>query len=63
MWKNDETQDTSGFEVTFSPPDGSEGWPTLTKMFGFTDQDEDIEEIELSNDLQEIQICVDDNDF
>ena len=36
MWKN--ASNTSGFEVTFTPPDGFTGWPTLTKMFGFDDQ-------------------------
>ena len=46
--------DTSGFEVTYSPPDDYTGWQELLNMFGNNDQGFPTEEIELDEDLQEI---------
>ena len=35
MYKN--SANTSGFEVTYSPPDEFDGWETQSHLFGYTD--------------------------
>ena len=55
MWRNEE--DVSGFRLTYEVPSDFTGWYPLTYMFGF--QDGSIyEEVHLGMDLQELQICV-----
>ena len=57
MWKN--TQNTSGFEVTFSPypPEDFTDWPDEVHHFGRSN--DDMEEISLDSDLTLFQMCVD----
>ena len=50
--------DTSGFEVTFEAPAEYEGWEPITRTFGFEDGTTE-EEVNLTYDLEEIEICVD----
>ena len=62
MWKT--AGWTSGFKVTYTLPDDGSfiGWQEEeTHMFGFDHQTSHYAEIELTNDLQQLEICVDYN--
>ena len=51
MYKN--SANTSGFEVTYEPPDTDEfvNWPTETRLFGYDSETIEEEEIEFEFDL------------
>ena len=51
MYKN--SANTSGFEVTYEPPDTDEfvNWPTETRLFGYNSETIEEEEIEFEYDL------------
>ena len=50
--------ETSGFEVTFEAPPDYSYWEPITRMFGFNDGTSE-EEIDLTYDLTQLDICVD----
>ncbi len=56
LWQNG--ANTSGFEVTFSPPASYIGWSEETHLFGFNTHPT-LSEITFSDEITDVETCVD----
>ena len=57
MWKNG--QATSGFEVTFSPPESYIGWSSISHFYGTQELTDNINERSFTDEIESVEVCSD----
>ena len=57
MWKSNAA--TSGFEVTFSPPESYIGWSSISHFYGTQELTSNISELTFTDEIESMEVCSD----